>query len=181
MNRIIRIIHTGDLKLFYIFNDGVKCGALDKIIPFITGLGGAFYTIAFSLILILFGNDQIKMAGIQCLATLSTSHILVHYLKKKFTRPRPFLNLTDINTFHTHLHDYSFPSGHTTAAFSLAVTLSILFPVLSFSLITTAFIVGVSRVYLGVHYPTDVFVGMLIGTTFSVMNHILFEYWGFFI
>ncbi|MBB6215949.1 undecaprenyl-diphosphatase [Anaerosolibacter carboniphilus] len=177
MNKIIRVISAGDIKLFYIVNDGFKCSLLDRIIPMITGLGGAFFTITISLILALLGKGPLKIAGWQCLATLATSHILVHYLKKVFTRPRPFLNLSDIHTFNTRLYDYSFPSGHTTAAFSIGLTLSILFPMIAPVFITLAVLIGMSRVYLGVHYPTDVFVGMMIGTFFSVINHITMNQW----
>ncbi|MEW9124238.1 MAG: phosphatase PAP2 family protein [Thermotaleaceae bacterium] len=177
MNKIIRLIHVGDLKLFYIFNDGFKCNVLDKLIPLMTSLGGAFFTITTSITFIVFGGNPLKIIGWQCLATLASSHIFVHYLKKKFTRPRPFLNLSNIHTYNTHLYDYSFPSGHTTAAFSIAAILSFYFSNLSWMLIGIAFIVGFSRVYIGVHYPSDVLVGMVIGTLFAIMNYILLTPW----
>lgn len=177
MNKIIRLIHVGDLKLFYMFNDGFKCSLFDRLVPVITGFGGAFFTVTTALILIIFGSNAFQVMGWQSIAALGTSHIFVHYLKKVFTRPRPFLNLSHINTFNMHLYDYSFPSGHTTAAFSLACTLSFHFPLLSWIFIGTAFIVGFSRVYLGVHYPSDVVVGMIIGTIFAAINHILFYPW----
>jgi undecaprenyl-diphosphatase len=177
MNKIIRVISAGDIKLFYMVNDGFKCSILDRIIPLITELGGVFFTITASLILALLGKGPLRIAGWQCLATLVTSHIAVHYLKKVFTRPRPFLNIPDIHTFSNRLYDYSFPSGHTTAAFSIGLTLSILFPMFSFVFIALALFVGISRVYLGVHYPTDVFVGMIIGIFFSVINHMTINQW----
>ncbi|KXG76470.1 phosphatase PAP2 family protein [Thermotalea metallivorans] len=179
MHKIIRVIAAGDLKLFYIFNDHLKCIFLDRIVPLITGLGGAFFTVTTSLILICFGKGIINMAGWQCLTALATSHIVVHYLKKIFARPRPFLNITNIHTFKNHLYDYSFPSGHTTAAFAMAFTLSIFFSPWTPLFITLAILVGLSRIYLGVHYPTDVFMGMIIGIVFSVANHILFNQWIF--
>ena len=177
VNKIIRVISAGDVKLFYMVNDGLKCSLLDRIIPLITGLGGAFFTITISMTLALLGKGLLKIAGWQCLATLATSHVAVHYLKKVFTRPRPFLNLSNIHTFHTRLYDYSFPSGHTTAAFSVGLTLAILFPMFSPVFISLAVLVGMSRVYLGVHYPTDVSVGMMIGTFFSVINHVAMNQW----
>ncbi|AOT68595.1 phosphatase PAP2 family protein [Geosporobacter ferrireducens] len=177
MNKIIRLIHLSDLKLLYMFNDGLKCSVFDRLIPFVTGLGSAFFTVAVSLVLVFWGNGRLQAIGCQSIAALASSHIFVHYLKKVFTRPRPFLNLSDINTFNMHLYDYSFPSGHTTAAFSLACTLSFHFPILSWIFTIPAFIVGFSRVYMGVHYPSDVVVGMVIGAGFAAINHILFYSW----
>lgn len=173
MNRIIRLICLGDLKLLYMFNGGLKCSVFDKLLPLVTGMGSAFFTIAASLVLVFWGSDRLQAAGWQSITALASSHIFVHYMKKVFTRPRPFLNLSDINTFNMPLYDYSFPSGHTTAAFSLACTLSFYFPILSWIFTIAAFMVGFSRVYMGVHYPSDVVVGIVIGSIFAVSNHIL--------
>ncbi|WDC85721.1 phosphatase PAP2 family protein [Caloramator sp. mosi_1] len=70
------------------------------------------------------------------------------------------------------LKDYSFPSGHTTAAFSIFTTLAFFFPYLSVLFISLALLVGLSRIYLGVHYPTDVAAGILIGSLFSYLTYI---------
>ncbi|EOC99578.1 phosphatase PAP2 family protein [Caldisalinibacter kiritimatiensis] len=176
MNKIMKLVNTGDIKLLYIINDRIKCKFLDKTIPYITDLGSAFITILTCLLFIAFGKNGVRIAGYKALSALTTSHILVHLCKKKFTRPRPFLQLANINIFKTNLYDYSFPSGHTTAAFSISITLSLIFPQLSFILISLAFLVGISRIYLGVHYPTDVFVGMIIGTVFAILNSHLIDY-----
>lgn len=179
MHKIIRVIAAGDLKLFYILNDHLKCIFLDRIVPLITGLGGAFFTVATSLILICFGKGTINMAGWQCLTALASSHIAVHYLKKIFARPRPFLNITNMHAFKNYLYDYSFPSGHTTAAFAMAFTLSIFFPPFMPIFMILATLIGLSRIYLGFHYPTDVFVGIIIGIVFSIITHIFFKQWIF--
>jgi undecaprenyl-diphosphatase len=62
------------------------------------------------------------------------------------------------------LTDHSFPSGHTTAIFAITVPIIMAMPVLSIGLIPLAVIVGISRIYNGLHYPSDCLAGSLIGT-----------------
>jgi len=65
--------------------------------------------------------------------------------------------------------DKSFPSGHTSTAFGAATYLSMVYPYLSPVLMALAYFVGLSRIALGVHYPSDVLVGALLGILFSVI------------
>ncbi|MDI7267697.1 MAG: phosphatase PAP2 family protein [Myxococcota bacterium] len=68
------------------------------------------------------------------------------------------------------LYDRSFPSGHTQAAFGTAAYLSLVYPVLSPLLLGLAASVGLSRIYLGVHFPLDVAAGAAIGIVFSALG-----------
>lgn len=172
MSKIYSLVNNCDLKLLYIINSKIKSKILDRLIPVITNLGSTAFTVFLSLALILFGRDKVKTAGIEALFTLTTSSILVTYLKKKFTRPRPYWVIKDVNSFNINLKDYSFPSGHTTAAFSLATILSLNFPSFLLAFIAIALIVGLSRIYLAVHFPTDVFIGIIIGISFGIFNYL---------
>ncbi|CDF58915.1 phosphatase PAP2 family protein [Thermobrachium celere] len=173
MRKIKTLLYENDIKILYAFNILYKSKILDVIMPIITHFGGPFFTIATPLILMLSKNDYVAKCGKECILSLSTSHICVHFIKKTFLRPRPCWIIKDFARFNSKLKDYSFPSGHTTAAFSTFVTLSIFFPNFSFIFISLAFLVGLSRIYLGVHYPTDVAAGMLIGSVFPILIHIL--------
>lgn len=79
--------------------------------------------------------------------------------------------LSDINTFNVPIDYYSFPSGHTTAIFSVNTILAFYFPMLEAVFIALACLVGLSRLYLGVHYPSDVLIDLMIGVVFAYIVH----------
>lgn len=174
MKKLKESLTLGELRVFYIFNDTIKCCFLDLIMPIITKMGQTLFTVSVCLLLMAFGKQQTKIAGIEALLNLGISSLFVYFLKKLFTRPRPFNTLSKINVFNRDMHDFSFPSGHTTAAFSIACILALNFTVLAPLFILIALCVGISRMYLGVHYPSDIVAGMTIGFIFSLIIFHLF-------
>jgi len=104
-------------------------------------------------------RDAAFMAGGYLVSTIVT-----HGLKVITKRDRPFITYPDI-VKRSEGEGYSFPSGHTSAAFCSATSLSLLFPkwyVIAPSYLWAAS-VGYGRMYQGVHYPTDVFMGAIVG------------------
>lgn len=96
---------------------------------------------------------------------LGTAAVLTTSLKYAVNRKRPFVTYPDLDP-RVHVGPYSFPSGHTSAAFSLATSLAIAVP--KWYVVAPAFVwataAGYSRLHLGVHYPSDVLFGALIGS-----------------
>lgn len=141
----------------------MKCRFLDVAFPIITHLGGATFTLLSLLFLMMFFSE-LRLVAAQSLLSLSLSHVIAHIIKKAYCRPRPYNVLSAVNLCAHPLKDYSFPSGHTTAAFAIAVMFSMYFSFLAPALIFMAFLVGLSRMYLGLHYPTDCIIGAFLGS-----------------
>lgn len=95
-------------------------------------------------------------------------------LKASTLRPRPFAVHEEIAQSVAILDQYSFPSGHTLHAVVFAIVASIYFPALEFWVGGFAALVALSRLVLGVHYPTDVLAGAIIGTLVAGISFLVF-------
>ncbi|NLY45498.1 MAG: phosphatase PAP2 family protein [Tissierella sp.] len=166
------IFKSFDNYLIRLINDRIKNDFLDKFMYRVTDLGGAIFSTVFSIILVLFGNATIRLIGLEALVVLGLSQIVVQSLKLILSRERPYTIIEHLNTFGISLKDYSFPSGHTTASFSIATVLALNIPNVLLLTYLIATIIGVSRIYLGVHYPTDVLAGIILGVGSSILVHI---------
>jgi undecaprenyl-diphosphatase len=92
---------------------------------------------------------------------------LYYVLKNSLKRNRPQAALNNIKSFIVPSDQFSFPSGHTSAAFMMATLCSGFWPSLAIVLYVWAICVGFSRVLLGVHFPSDVVIGAAMGTSIA--------------
>lgn len=168
------ILKRFDDFFIHLINSKIKNKYLDKIMYRITDLGGAVFTSIFALGLVLVGNSRVKLIGVEAIIALFFGQIFVQSLKKLMSRERPYKILKHLHTFGIEMRDYSFPSGHTTASFSLATTIALNMPRTAVFVLVLALIIGMSRVYLGVHYPTDVAAGIFIGVFASLAVYLYF-------
>ena len=132
------------------------------------GDGVVWYVLMVALPLI-HGARGLQVALVM-LATGAAGLVVYKVLKRIFVRERPFIRHAGISLAQAPLDRYSFPSGHTLHAVSFAWQLCAAFPELAPIAIPLALAIAASRVVLGLHYPTDVLVGALIGAVFAMIG-----------
>ncbi|MDN5345127.1 MAG: undecaprenyl-diphosphatase [Clostridia bacterium] len=166
-----RWLQRGDYYLLYYVNQRLQCPLLDTAMPWFTLLGSAAFGMALALAAAILGREQTRLAGWQALLALTSSHLVVRYFKGAVGRCRPYLALPEVRYLSRPWQDFSFPSGHTAASFSLAVIFALHFPAFTWPLITAAGLTGISRLYVGMHYPSDVLGGAMVGSIFAYAIH----------
>lgn len=156
-----------DNTLFYAIN-GLSNPILDVILIPITYFGSVIIWI---LAIIIFWIKKDKKLSIHLLYALIVSSFLSLLLKSIFMRPRPLGNLREYLPIEVG-EDYSFPSGHAMNAFAGATILSDFYKKYKILFYALAILTGISRIYIGAHYPLDVLYGSIIGILIGsiVMN-----------
>jgi undecaprenyl-diphosphatase len=129
------------------------------------GDGIAWYTLALALPFI-YGVDAVR-TSLRMVAVGAIGLILYKLLKSKTERPRPFAVIDDIRLGAVPLDRYSFPSGHTLHAVAFTTVVITSYPGLAWLLVPFASLVALSRMVLGLHYPTDVLAGAVLGFLIS--------------
>lgn len=110
--------------------------------------------------------------SLQTVAALGVNYVVVFSLKSAVKRTRPYITYPYLQPY-DHNKDASFPSGHTSFAFSTATSLYLAFPrwYVAVPAYVWASLAGYSRLHLGMHYPTDVLCGAIAGAGSSLITH----------
>lgn len=109
--------------------------------------------------------------GLEFFLTAGFTWFAVFVIKNLVARPRPFLVIENVKMLLPNESGYSFPSGHASLTFAVATTVFLHHKRLGIYLYAFALIVALSRIYVGVHYPSDVLAGAAVGIIVSVIVH----------
>ena len=145
---------------------------LDKIMVFITRLGDVgIIWIVLSIVLLLIPKTR-KSGAVMVVALVVDVLLCNIVLKNLVARTRPYDVNTGVHLLVAKLHDYSFPSGHTAASFTSVTALYLAGEkkLWKFALVL-ACLIAISRLYLYVHYPTDVLGGILFGVISGYLGY----------
>lgn len=164
------LITTFDFMILDAIQEHLKCAFLDFLMPLVTLLG-EHGIVPVVLALILLAIPKTRKAGIALTIALILQVLVVNLgLKPLVGRIRPYDQNPAVTLLVSPLSDYSFPSGHTSCLLLTAVVFSHRFPKGSLWFYLTAALVGFSRLYLYVHFPTDVLTGAVLGILCGVLG-----------
>ena len=153
--------------LLWIQNN-LRCDFLTPVMRVITtlGNGGAFWIVV-TLLLLIFRRT--RRMGVYCAASMLLTLLVVNLcIKPLAARTRPYELIQGLKILVSRPHDYSFPSGHAANSLTCAWTIFRLAPrKYGVPALVLAVLIALSRLYVGVHYPTDVLAGAAIGILLS--------------
>ena len=166
-----------DLPVLDWIRANMQSGFMDKFMPFITKFGdhGTFWMIVAAL---LFLFPKTRKTGLGMAIAMMIGLLVCNVtLKPLVGRIRPYdlqaeLGIT-IQLLGERMHDFSFPSGHTIASFEAAVVMMKNSKKLGIPAMILAVLISFSRLYLYVHYPTDVIASIILGTLFALIGDAL--------
>jgi undecaprenyl-diphosphatase len=177
---ILKKVNKIDVYILFAIRKHIQNKFLDKLMILISSLGnlGAVWVlIAIALLL----DKPYRMIGGIVLLTLAISTIIGEGVVKHLVRRvRPCTHGNEAKSLIPKPISYSFPSGHTLSSFAVAEVLSVYFTEYKFIFIGIALMIALSRIYLNVHYPTDIIAGIILGILCSkfvlnILQEVYFE------
>ncbi len=161
-----------EIPILDFISEHLKCGFLDTVLPYITRLADSgIFWIILAVVLLFFKKTRKAgfMMGLALIMGLVVGNLT---LKPLIARMRPYDYNPDVVLLINKLSDYSFPSGHTLASFEGAGVLMLTHrKTFGYPALVLAIIIAFSRMYLYVHYPSDVLVGLILGLLFAFASY----------
>ena len=166
---MLEFLYQVDVNLLYFINHALSNSFFDKLFPFITEVKNWYvaYIILFLMLIIKCGRiGRIAAVGM-ILLIVATDQFSSFFLKSLIGRIRPCNVYSDLNVLVTCTESLSFPSSHAVNNFGAAMFFTKIFPKYKWPFFIVAILMAFSRPYVGVHYPSDVIGGALIGMVFG--------------
>lgn len=158
-------------SILLFFQDNVRNPILNALlIPFTLSNNAGI--MCFVIIAIFLYFKKLRKVGILMSISLILEFVLNNLIIKNWVaRIRPYEAIEGLKLIVGKATDYSFPSGHTGSAFALAVVvLMVMKRKYGIIALILAFLMGLSRLYVGIHYPSDVLGGLVLGVITSVLS-----------
>lgn len=160
-----------DEWIFLFFNSrGKRHPLLDWLMLGLTQLGHLIFALILALV---FYFTEIKFFAYSLVFGVITLGLMIEIMKLYIRRARPYIRLKKIRIVGPKASGRSFPSGHTGQAFFLASLIVHYYHANIYLLIllyATALLVGITRIYVGMHYPRDVLAGAILGTAWGIIG-----------
>ena len=161
-----------DLPLLNWIQANIQCTFLDTTMPVITHMGSAGFLIVFAVFMMLL--KKYRRTGFSVALSMVFGLVICNIiLKPGIARIRPYDYQEQmgimINLLIEKQHDFSFPSGQTIATFETATAIFLNHKKLGTVCLVLASIIAFSRLYLYIHYPTDVFTSIILGVALAVL------------
>jgi undecaprenyl-diphosphatase len=156
-------LDQAELGLCRRFNRDVRRTGLVKVFQIASRLGDGMLWYALIVVLTLFFGSEGRAAALKCTIAVVSGLAIYRAVKNILVRERPYMTHAAIVCAGKPLDRFSFPSGHTLHATSFTLIVCSSLPMMSLVLVPAAVLIALSRVALGLHYPTDVFAGALLG------------------
>ncbi len=166
-------ISRWDLELCLLFNRQSRRLTTRSVFRIASRLGdGVFWYVLMGVLLWRYQADALKPVLHMAIAG-ATGTLIYKLIKSKTLRPRPFNVSPDIICAGTTLDKFSFPSGHTLHATVFSIVAVYYFPALIWLVAPFTLMVALSRPILGLHYPSDVLAGALIGAALASLSFLV--------
>jgi len=149
---------------------------MDWVMLAFTQIGSGIFALIFALVLYI--NVNHILAYELALGTL-TLWLIVDLMKTLFNRPRPYVKLESVRIVGSRASGHSFPSGHTSQTFFTTTLVLNYFQVsvwIAIGAYAVALFVGITRIYVGMHYPRDVIGGTMLGIAWGFLGFIINNY-----
>lgn len=161
-----------EMEILYVIQS-IHTDLLDTIMILLSTLGNSgLIWIAIAVVLLI--PKRTRYCGITMLAAMAVSFLLGNLcLKNIIQRKRPCAVDTSVRLLIPFPSEYSFPSGHTLNGFTAATVIFLYFKKPGVFALLLAAAIAFSRIYLFVHYPTDILGGMVLGIVDAVMVYLL--------
>lgn len=170
--RLDRMV-SWDAALCVRFNRMSRLASVRDFFRVVSRLGDGLFWYGAMLGMLLVEGHAAVLPVLHMIATGLFCTVLYKWLKRRTLRPRPYEMHPDIVASGKALDQFSFPSGHTLHAFGFSVVAIAYYPSLAGLLLPFTGLVAASRPILGLHYPTDVLAGAVIGTTVACLSLLL--------